>query len=146
MFLLTFSNEFFSDMLVSLSSNPYPQNVWLVEHLFHPMSFMFYCIASTVVYFNMTVCKFWEGTHWWDFKQRILLKWLNFNIWVQLNGIPKYNLSTLFWQLARQLKKGRAFDGWSEGVLNFPPTYKYDMNSDKYYGEDPKGGRRTPAW
>ncbi|XP_024163136.1 type IV inositol polyphosphate 5-phosphatase 3 isoform X1 [Rosa chinensis] len=49
-------------------------------------------------------------------------------------------------QLARQLKKGRAFDGWSEGVLNFPPTYKYEMNSDKYYGEDPKGGRRTPAW
>lgn len=49
-------------------------------------------------------------------------------------------------QLVRELKKGRAFDGWSEGTLNFPPTYKYEINSEKYYGEDPKAGRRTPAW
>jgi len=46
----------------------------------------------------------------------------------------------------RELKKGRVFDGWCEGELNFPPTYKYEMNSDKYYGQDPKAGRRTPAW
>ncbi|KAI3686042.1 hypothetical protein L1987_79712 [Smallanthus sonchifolius] len=45
-----------------------------------------------------------------------------------------------------QLKKGGAFDGWTEGDLTFPPTYKYEPNSDKYYGEDPKVGRRTPAW
>ncbi|XP_040999138.1 type IV inositol polyphosphate 5-phosphatase 3-like isoform X2 [Juglans microcarpa x Juglans regia] len=49
-------------------------------------------------------------------------------------------------QLIRELKKGRAFDGWSEGTLNFPPTYKYEINSENYYGEDPKVGRRTPAW
>lgn len=49
-------------------------------------------------------------------------------------------------QLVRELKKGRAFDGWSEGTLNFPPTYKYEFNSEKYFGEDPKAGRRTPAW
>ncbi|XP_035541813.1 type IV inositol polyphosphate 5-phosphatase 3-like isoform X2 [Juglans regia] len=49
-------------------------------------------------------------------------------------------------QLVRELKKGRAFDGWSEGTLNFPPTYKYEINSENYYGEDPKAGRRTPAW
>ncbi|CAH9101617.1 unnamed protein product [Cuscuta europaea] len=49
-------------------------------------------------------------------------------------------------QLIREFKKGRAFDGWSEGILNFPPTYKYEINSDKYQGEDPKPGRRTPAW
>ncbi|KAK6940070.1 hypothetical protein RJ641_029601 [Dillenia turbinata] len=49
-------------------------------------------------------------------------------------------------QLVRELKKGRAFDGWSEGALNFPPTYKYELNSEKYYGEDPRAGRRTPAW
>ncbi|KAI4352774.1 hypothetical protein L6164_006994 [Bauhinia variegata] len=48
-------------------------------------------------------------------------------------------------QLARELKNG-AFGGWSEGTLNFPPTYKYEINSDKYYGDDPKAGRRTPAW
>ncbi|XP_012086031.1 type IV inositol polyphosphate 5-phosphatase 3 isoform X7 [Jatropha curcas] len=49
-------------------------------------------------------------------------------------------------QLVRELRKGRAFDGWAEGKLNFAPTYKYEMNSDKYYGEDPKAGRRVPAW
>ncbi|XP_004489919.1 type IV inositol polyphosphate 5-phosphatase 3-like isoform X2 [Cicer arietinum] len=48
-------------------------------------------------------------------------------------------------QLMRELKNG-AFGGWSEGMLNFPPTYKYEVNSDKYYGEDPKAPKRTPAW
>ncbi|KAF9603986.1 hypothetical protein IFM89_039340 [Coptis chinensis] len=49
-------------------------------------------------------------------------------------------------QLIRELKKGRAFDGWTEGTLTFPPTYKYEFNSSKYRGEDPKSGRRNPAW
>ncbi|CAN1268086.1 Type IV inositol polyphosphate 5-phosphatase 3, partial [Linum perenne] len=49
-------------------------------------------------------------------------------------------------QLTREFRKGRAFDGWLEGTLGFPPTYKYENNSDRYYGEDPKAGRRTPAW
>ncbi|KAF6146364.1 hypothetical protein GIB67_020458, partial [Kingdonia uniflora] len=49
-------------------------------------------------------------------------------------------------QLVRELRKGRAFDGWTEGTLTFPPTYKYELNSEKYYGEDPKVGRRVPAW
>ncbi|KAL6962545.1 Type IV inositol polyphosphate 5-phosphatase 3, partial [Sarracenia purpurea var. burkii] len=49
-------------------------------------------------------------------------------------------------QLILELRKGRAFDGWCEGTLDFPPTYKYELNSDKYYGEDPKIGRRNPAW
>ncbi|KAJ4951358.1 hypothetical protein NE237_028190 [Protea cynaroides] len=49
-------------------------------------------------------------------------------------------------QLIKELRKGRAFDGWSEGTLKFPPTYKYEFNSEKYHGEDPKAGRRTPAW
>lgn len=48
-------------------------------------------------------------------------------------------------QLMRELKNG-AFGGWSEGALNFPPTYKYEINSDKYYGADPKASKRTPAW
>ncbi|KAG5130719.1 hypothetical protein JHK84_037116 [Glycine max] len=39
--------------------------------------------------------------------------------------------------LIRELKYN-VFGGWSEGVLNFPPTYKYEVNSYKYYGEDPK--------
>ena len=51
-----------------------------------------------------------------------------------------------FSKLIREFRKGRAFHGWCEGKLNFPPTYKYELNSEKYYGEDPKVGRRTPAW
>lgn len=49
-------------------------------------------------------------------------------------------------QLSKELRKGRAFDGWSEGTLSFAPTYKYEFNSESYSGEDPKAGRRTPAW
>ncbi|KAK9069695.1 hypothetical protein SSX86_011599 [Deinandra increscens subsp. villosa] len=62
--------------------------------------------------------------------------------------ISKNELSKLleFDQLVRELRKGRAFSGWSEGVIDFPPTYKYERNSGKYCGEDPKVGRRTPAW
>ncbi|XP_027358254.1 type IV inositol polyphosphate 5-phosphatase 3-like isoform X2 [Abrus precatorius] len=49
-------------------------------------------------------------------------------------------------QLMQELKNG-VFGGWSEGTLNFPPTYKYELNSDKYFGEDPRvGGKRSPAW
>lgn len=53
---------------------------------------------------------------------------------------------TFLLQLKQELKKGRAFDGWSEGVMNFSPTYKYESNSEKYVGEDPKTRRRNPAW
>ncbi|KAK8942047.1 Type I inositol 1,4,5-trisphosphate 5-phosphatase 1 [Platanthera guangdongensis] len=49
-------------------------------------------------------------------------------------------------QLKKELRKGRAFDGWLEGVINFPPTYKYELSSERYIGGDPKVGRRTPAW
>ncbi|KAJ6819801.1 type IV inositol polyphosphate 5-phosphatase 3-like isoform X3 [Iris pallida] len=49
-------------------------------------------------------------------------------------------------QLRQELKRGHTFDGWSEGVIKFPPTYKYEINSEKYIGDDLKGGRRTPAW
>ncbi|KAL6573350.1 Inositol polyphosphate phosphatase, catalytic domain ues [Orobanche hederae] len=49
-------------------------------------------------------------------------------------------------QLIKEFKKGRAFDGWFEGTLSFAPTYKYELNSESYIGEDPKAARRTPAW
>ncbi|KAJ6931154.1 type I inositol polyphosphate 5-phosphatase 4-like isoform X1 [Populus alba x Populus x berolinensis] len=44
--------------------------------------------------------------------------------------------------------RGRVFDGWNEGNIYFPPTYKYSNNSDRYAGDDrhPKEKRRTPAW
>ncbi|CAI9290614.1 unnamed protein product [Lactuca saligna] len=51
-------------------------------------------------------------------------------------------------QLCKELRSGCVFEGWKEGVINFPPTYKYEINSDHYIGEIPKEGekRRTPAW
>ncbi|KAM7530951.1 hypothetical protein LguiB_034361 [Lonicera macranthoides] len=51
-------------------------------------------------------------------------------------------------QLSKELRSGHVFDGWKEGIINFPPTYKYEINSDRYVGENPKEGekRRSPAW
>ncbi|KAJ4789987.1 Type I inositol polyphosphate 5-phosphatase 1 [Rhynchospora pubera] len=51
-------------------------------------------------------------------------------------------------QLRIEQRSGRVFEGWKEGRIYFPPTYKYSNNSDRYAGDDlhPKEKRRTPAW
>ncbi|RWR88953.1 type IV inositol polyphosphate 5-phosphatase 7-like protein [Cinnamomum micranthum f. kanehirae] len=51
-------------------------------------------------------------------------------------------------QLRIEQRRGRVFEGWNEGRIYFPPTYKYSNNSDRYVGDDlhPKEKRRTPAW
>ncbi|KAD5316872.1 hypothetical protein E3N88_16818 [Mikania micrantha] len=51
-------------------------------------------------------------------------------------------------QLCKELRRGHVFNGWNEGVINFPPTYKYEASLDRYVGENPNEGekRRTPAW
>ncbi|KAL0446350.1 UNVERIFIED_CONTAM: Type I inositol polyphosphate 5-phosphatase 2 [Sesamum latifolium] len=51
-------------------------------------------------------------------------------------------------QLSKELRNGHVFDGWKEGIINFAPTYKYEINSDRYVGENPREGekRRSPAW
>lgn len=49
-------------------------------------------------------------------------------------------------QLKSELMKGRTFDGWIEGERSFPPTYKYEFNSEKYASDEPRSARRTPAW
>ncbi|KAI3747375.1 hypothetical protein L6452_09829 [Arctium lappa] len=51
-------------------------------------------------------------------------------------------------QLKIEREAGRVFDGWKEGKIFFPPTYKYSYNSDSYFGETikSKSKRRTPAW
>ncbi|GAA0171982.1 hypothetical protein Leryth_005792 [Lithospermum erythrorhizon] len=51
-------------------------------------------------------------------------------------------------QLRIEQRRGRVFEGWREGKIYFPPTYKYSHNSDRYAGDDmhPKEKRRTPAW
>ncbi|XAR70597.1 Inositol-polyphosphate 5-phosphatase [Bertholletia excelsa] len=51
-------------------------------------------------------------------------------------------------QLSKELRCGHVFEGWNEGPITFPPTYKYEINSDRYVGENPKEGekKRSPAW
>lgn len=51
-------------------------------------------------------------------------------------------------QLRIEQRRRRVFEGWNEGKIYFPPTYKYSNNSDRYTGHDThsKGKRRTPAW
>ncbi|KAE8717525.1 Type I inositol 1,4,5-trisphosphate 5-phosphatase 2 [Hibiscus syriacus] len=51
-------------------------------------------------------------------------------------------------QLHKKLCGGHVFDGWKEGVTDFPPTYKYEIHSDRYVSVIPKEGekKRSPAW
>jgi len=44
------------------------------------------------------------------------------------------------------MTKGNLFEGWSEGTLDFAPTYKYEIDSENYIGDDPESGKRRPAW
>ncbi|KAG6478811.1 hypothetical protein ZIOFF_062255 [Zingiber officinale] len=51
-------------------------------------------------------------------------------------------------QLQIEQQSGCVFQGWNEGRIHFPPTYKYCNNSDQYIGNNSnlKEKRRTPAW
>jgi phosphatidylinositol-bisphosphatase len=51
-------------------------------------------------------------------------------------------------QLRTEREAGRVFKGWHESEIYFPPTYKFVVESDQYFGEDTFKGdkRRTPAW
>ncbi|VVB11694.1 unnamed protein product [Arabis nemorensis] len=49
-------------------------------------------------------------------------------------------------QLSNEMRKGHVFGGWSEGTLGFPPTYKYEIDSENYIGDEPESGKRKPAW
>ncbi|KAG0564895.1 hypothetical protein KC19_8G148500 [Ceratodon purpureus] len=51
-------------------------------------------------------------------------------------------------QLRVEKDAGRVFKGWHEDTINFPPTYKFVVESDQYFGENTFKGdkRRTPAW
>ncbi|XP_061361796.1 type IV inositol polyphosphate 5-phosphatase 9-like [Gastrolobium bilobum] len=52
-------------------------------------------------------------------------------------------------QLKLELTEGHVFQGWYEGAIDFPPTYKYCPNSKDYLGCDQQHmnkKRRAPAW
>lgn len=46
-------------------------------------------------------------------------------------------------QLTREKCRGRAFRGFSEGRIDFAPTFKYDRGSDQF---DSSAKGRAPAW
>lgn len=48
-------------------------------------------------------------------------------------------------QLNVERAAGRVFDGFEEGDLNFPPTYKYQPGTD-IYEQRPDKKLRAPAW
>ncbi|KAJ8538701.1 hypothetical protein K7X08_029997 [Anisodus acutangulus] len=50
--------------------------------------------------------------------------------------------------LIKELRSGHVFADWKEGEINFAPTYKYEINTDRYVGETPREGekKRSPAW
>ncbi|KOM32484.1 hypothetical protein LR48_Vigan01g204000 [Vigna angularis] len=66
----------------------------------------------------------------------------------KLVALRKWDELMNYDQLTNELRSGHVFDGWKEGLINFPPTYKYEFNSDIYIGENPKEGekKRSPAW
>ncbi|CAJ2645955.1 type I inositol 145-trisphosphate 5-phosphatase 2-like protein [Trifolium pratense] len=66
----------------------------------------------------------------------------------KLVALKKWDELMNYDQLSNELRVGRVFDGWKEGSINFAPTYKYEINSDRYVGEIPKEGekKRAPAW
>ncbi|MED6193907.1 hypothetical protein PIB30_023572 [Stylosanthes scabra] len=66
----------------------------------------------------------------------------------KLVALKKWDELMNYDQLSNELHSGHVFEGWKEGLINFPPTYKYEFNSDKYVGENPKEGekKRSPAW
>ncbi|XP_060179875.1 type I inositol polyphosphate 5-phosphatase 2-like isoform X2 [Lycium barbarum] len=51
-------------------------------------------------------------------------------------------------ELINELRSGHVFADWKEGAINFAPTYKYEINTDRYVGETPREGekKRSPAW
>ncbi|RVE64720.1 hypothetical protein OJAV_G00128420 [Oryzias javanicus] len=54
-----------------------------------------------------------------------------------------YNLLWSNDQLNMMKKKEALLQEFEEGMLDFPPTYKFDLNSDSY---DSSGKKRKPAW
>ncbi|XP_022931208.1 type I inositol polyphosphate 5-phosphatase 4-like [Cucurbita moschata] len=80
-----------------------------------------------------------------DLNYRIALSYLSAKALVEMHNWKALLEND---QLRIEQRCGRVFEGWKEGKICFPPTYKYSYNSDRYSGDAryPKEKRRTPAW
>lgn len=65
-----------------------------------------------------------------------------------LVGMKKWDDLLKSDQLTKELVSGNTFVGWKEGLINFPPTYKYERNTTRYVGElhNEEEKKRSPAW
>lgn len=78
----------------------------------------------------------------------VLIKYLN----QLINGDVNFGIIVFLeiMKLKQETRDGQVFQGWHEGVIKFAPTYKYELNSDSYYGstDDRRKGQKTraPAW
>ncbi|KAI8997205.1 SacI homology domain-containing protein [Pilobolus umbonatus] len=74
---------------------------------------------------------------------------LNYRVSLPNEEVRRYaeanNISALLNsdQLIREMKEGRVFPGYEEGVITFLPTYKYDNGTDIY---DTSEKQRIPGW
>ncbi|XP_062214353.1 type I inositol polyphosphate 5-phosphatase 4-like [Phragmites australis] len=80
-----------------------------------------------------------------DLNYRIALSYCSAKVLVEMHNWKQLLEKD---QLRIEQRCGRVFQGWKEGRIYFPPTYKYSFNSDRYSGDGvrPKEKRRTPAW
>ncbi|PWZ15187.1 Type I inositol polyphosphate 5-phosphatase 2 [Zea mays] len=94
-----------------------------------------------------TRISFWSSRIFWfgDLNYRIDLPDSEVRYLV---GMKKWDDLLKSDQLTKELVSGNTFVGWKEGLINFPPTYKYERNTTRYVGElhNEEEKKRSPAW
>ena len=75
-----------------------------------------------------------------DFNYRLTIQRGNVE---QLARNEEYQKLIQYDQLKTEHNEGRVFREFNEGLINFPPTYKYDVGSDVY---DTSEKARTPSY
>ncbi|MQL74217.1 hypothetical protein Taro_006569 [Colocasia esculenta] len=98
-------------------------------------------LTSLVLFLHEISRIFWFG----DLNYRINLPDQEIR---ELVSRKRWNELTNSDQLCKEMQCGCVFYGWKEGLINFPPTYKYEVNTNRYFGENAREGekKRSPAW
>ncbi|RGB24348.1 Endonuclease/exonuclease/phosphatase [Rhizophagus diaphanus] len=76
-----------------------------------------------------------------DLNYRIEIKPENKEHLMNLLNTNKYQTVIEWDQLNIEKRKGQAFNGFQEGEINFPPTYKYYVGSTEF-----NSSKRIPGW
>ena len=124
---------------------------WMSEFHFGAVKFSGSGILTTAL-----TCRILKYDIWWLWRSGMIF-WsqIRFDDYFLLLHNPQ---SDNYWklidsyshifQLTKELISGNTFVGWKEGLINFPPTYKYERNSTRYVGElhNEAEKKRSPAW